>query len=35
VDTAFVQREEGRAWPIIWAAVTIVCVLISLYLVFG
>ena len=33
VATASVQREEGRAWPMIWLIVTIVCVLIAIYLV--
>jgi hypothetical protein len=34
VATASVQREEGRAWPMIWLIVTLVCVLIAIYLVF-
>jgi hypothetical protein len=33
VATASVQREEGKAWPMIWLVVTIVCVLIAIYLV--
>jgi hypothetical protein len=32
-DTASVQREEGRAWPIIWMAVAIIGVLILIYLI--
>ena len=31
-DTASVQREEGRAWPIIWVVVTVLCVAITVYL---
>ena len=33
VATASVQREEGKAWPMIWLGVTIACVLIAIYLV--
>ena len=33
VATASVQREEGKAWPMIWLVVTIVCVLIAIYLI--
>jgi hypothetical protein len=29
-----VQREEGRSWPIIWAVVVILGVLIALWLIF-
>ncbi len=32
VDSASVQREEGRWWPAVWAAVVIVGVLITIYL---
>jgi hypothetical protein len=35
LDTASVQREEGRAWPMIWLVVTLVGVLILLYLALG
>lgn len=31
-DTASVQREEGRAWPIIWLLVTVLSVAITVYL---
>jgi len=34
VDTASVQREEGRGWPTVWLVVTAVCVLIGIYLIF-
>lgn len=27
-----VQKDEGRAWPMIWAVVTIVCVIIAILL---
>lgn len=33
-ETASVQREEGRTWPLIWAVVTIGCALLLLWLVF-
>lgn len=33
-ESASVQHEEGRAWPMIWLVVTIVCVLIGLWLLF-
>ena len=29
-----VQREEGRFWPIVWAAATIVGILIVLWILF-
>lgn len=32
-DSASLQREEGRAWPIVWALVTIACVIIGVWLV--
>ena len=35
VESASVQREEGRAWPWIWAVVTIACVVIAIYLLVG
>lgn len=33
-DSASVQHEEGRAWPMIWLIVTLVCVAIAVYLIF-
>lgn len=33
-ETASVQREEGRGWPMIWLAVTVVGVLFALYILF-
>ena len=33
-DSASVQREEGKGWPVAWLIVTIVCVLIGAYLLF-
>ncbi len=35
VDTASVQRQEGRAWPMIWLIVTLLCVAITVYLILG
>jgi len=34
-DTASVQREEGRGWPIAWLVVTAVCVVVGIYLILG
>lgn len=34
VDSASVQRDEGKAWPMIWLLATAVCVLIAVYLIF-
>lgn len=34
VETTSVQREEGKAWPMIWLLATCVSVLIAIYLVF-
>ena len=31
-DSASVQHEEGRAWPIVWAVVAIACALIALWI---
>lgn len=33
-DTASVQRQEGRAWPIIWAVVTLVGVALTVWILF-
>ncbi len=33
-DSASVQHEEGRAWPVIWAVVTIACVAVAIWLIF-
>lgn len=33
-DSASVQHEEGRAWPMIWVVVTVICVVIGAYLLF-
>lgn len=35
LETTTVQREEGRAWPIIWFVATIVGIVILIYLAFG
>lgn len=32
VETASVQREEGRGWPVIWLMVFVICVLVALYI---
>ena len=34
IESASVQREEGLAWPAIWAIVTLLCVAIAVYLIF-
>lgn len=34
MDKVSVQKEEGAAWPMIWAVVTIACVIITIALVF-
>ena len=31
-DSASVQKEEGRAWPVIWLVVTILCVILAIYI---
>lgn len=33
-DSASVQREEGRGWPVAWMVVVVVCVVIAVYLLF-
>jgi hypothetical protein len=35
MDTVSVKKDEGAAWPMIWAVVTIVCVLIAIALLVG
>lgn len=35
VETASVQREEGRGWPVAWLVVAALSVAITLYLIFG
>lgn len=32
MDSVSVQKEEGTAWPMIWAVTTIVCVIIAVML---
>jgi hypothetical protein len=34
VESASVQREEGKGWPTAWLIVTIIGVLIAIYLIF-
>jgi hypothetical protein len=34
VESASVQREEGRPWPWIWLVVTIICSIIAIYIIF-
>jgi len=33
-DSASVQHEEGRAWPIMWLIVTVACIIIGAWLIF-
>jgi hypothetical protein len=33
-ETASVQREEGRAWPIVWMVVTVLGGLIAVWILF-
>lgn len=35
IETASVQRQEGRAWPLIWAVVAIVSLILTLWFIFG
>lgn len=32
METVSVKKDEGTAWPLIWATVTIVCVIIAIFL---
>ncbi len=32
VETTSLQREEGRGWPIIWAVVVILCIVLAVYI---
>lgn len=34
VDSASVQREEGKPWPWIWLVVTVLSLIVAIYLVF-
>lgn len=34
VESASVQREEGKAWPAVWLIATLVCTAIAIYLIF-
>lgn len=34
-DSASVQREEGRAWPLIWMVVVLLGVILAAWLLFG
>jgi hypothetical protein len=33
MDSVSVKKDEGKAWPMIWAVTTIVCVLIAIALI--
>jgi hypothetical protein len=33
MDTVSVKKDEGAAWPMIWAVTTIVCVIIAIVLI--
>jgi hypothetical protein len=33
-ESASVQSEEGRSWPVIWLVATALCVLIAVFLLF-
>lgn len=33
IDTASSKKGDGAGWPIIWLVVTLLCVLLTLYLV--
>lgn len=34
LESTEARENEGEGWPIVWAVVTIVCVVITLYLFF-
>jgi hypothetical protein len=33
MDTVSVKKDEGAAWPMIWAVTTIVCVIVAIVLI--
>lgn len=33
--TISVKKEEGAAWPMIWAVVTLLCILVTIALLLG
>lgn len=35
MDSVSVKKDEGAVWPMIWAVVTILCVLITIVLLVG
>ena len=34
-DSASVQREEGKSWPMIWLIVGVICVAVAAFLFLG
>ena len=34
METVSVKKDEGTAWPMIWAVTAIVCVIIAILLIF-
>ena len=34
LDTTAAKENEGEGWPVIWLVVTLVCVAVTLYLIF-
>lgn len=34
LDTTAARENEGEGWPVVWLVVTLVCVALTLYLIF-
>lgn len=35
MESISLKKNEGAAWPAIWATITILCVLIAIFLILG
>lgn len=35
IDTASAKEGEGEGWPLIWLAIVAICVLVTVYILFG
>lgn len=34
LETTEAKEGDGEGWPVIWAVVTIICIIVALYLIF-
>lgn len=35
IDTASAKQGEGEGWPVVWLVIVVLCVLVTIYILFG